>query len=55
MIIVDENLYHLLRRFFRLPAFETKALRMGKVIRLAPNRIRYYESDRHIHSLPWPG
>jgi hypothetical protein len=43
------------RRFFRLPAFETKALRMGKIIRLAPNRIRYYESDRRVQSLPWPG
>ena len=45
----------LLRRFFRLPAFETKALRMGKIIRLAPNRIRYYESDRRVQSLPWLG
>ena len=54
MIIVDENLYHLLRLLFRLPALETKALRMGKIIRLAPNRIRYYESDRRVQSLPWP-
>ena len=45
----------LVRRFFRLPAFETKALRMGKIILLAPNRIRYYEFDRRVHSLPWPG
>jgi len=45
----------LLRRFFRLPAFKTQALRMGKIIRLAPNRIRYYESDRCVQSLPWPG
>ena len=45
----------LLRRFFRLSAFETKALRMGKIIRLAPNHIRYYESDRRVQSLPWPG
>jgi hypothetical protein len=43
----------LLRRFFRLPAFETKALRMGKIIRLAPNRIRYYESDQRVQSLLW--
>ena len=70
MIIVDENLHDqrimeaisawyevpdLLRRFFRLSAFETKALRMGKIIRLAPNHIRYYESDRRVQSLPWPG
>jgi hypothetical protein len=45
----------LLRRFFRLSAFETKALRMGKIIRLAPNRIRYYESDRRVQLFPWPG
>ena len=45
----------LLRRFFRLSAFETKALRMGKIILLAPNHIRYYESDRRVQSLPWPG
>lgn len=45
----------LLRRFFRLPAFETKALRMGKIIHLAPHRIKYYESDRRVQSLPWPG
>jgi hypothetical protein len=44
----------LLRRLFRLPDFRTKALRMGKVIRLTPQRIEYYKFDRRIQSLPWP-
>jgi len=44
----------LLRRLFRLPAFKTKASRMGKVVRLTPNRIEYYESDRRVQSLLWP-
>jgi hypothetical protein len=44
----------LLRRLLRLPAFRTKASRMGKVIRLAPDRIEFYESDWRIQSLPWP-
>lgn len=44
----------LLRRLFRLSDFKTKASRMGKVVRLAPNRIEYYESDKPIQSLSWP-
>ena len=43
----------LLRRLFRLAAFRTKALRMGKVIRLSQNRIEYYESGWRIQSFPW--
>lgn len=43
-----------LRRLFRLPAFKTRALRMGKVIRLAPSRIDYYQFDRRVESLSWP-
>lgn len=43
----------LLRRLFRLPAFKTKASRMGKVIRLAPSRIEYYESDWRAQRLSW--
>ena len=43
-----------LRRLFRLPMFKTRALRMGKVIRLTPTRIDYYGSDRRVESLPWP-
>ncbi len=44
-----------LRRLFRLPDFTTKSSRMGKVTRLTRERIEYYESDRRIQSLPWPG
>jgi hypothetical protein len=44
----------LLRRLFRLPAFQTKASRMGKVIRPALDRIEFYESDWRVQSLPWP-
>lgn len=44
----------LLRHLFRLPAFKTKASRMGKIVRLTPKLIEYYESDRHIQSLLWP-
>ncbi|MEW5988284.1 MAG: hypothetical protein AB1791_16770 [Chloroflexota bacterium] len=42
-----------LRRFLRLSRFKTKSLRMGKVVRLTPGRIEYYESDRLVHSLSW--
>jgi hypothetical protein len=44
----------LLRRLFSYPTFKTKALRMGKVIHITPDRIEHYESDRRIQSLPWP-
>jgi len=43
-----------LRRLFRLPEFKTKALRMGKIIRLTQHGIEYYERDRRINSLLWP-
>jgi hypothetical protein len=43
-----------LRRLFHLPQFHTKALRMGKVIRVRPTLIEYYESDHQIHTLAWP-
>jgi hypothetical protein len=44
----------LLRRLFRLSTFKTKASRMGKIIRLTPNRIEYYESDWRVQTLLWP-
>lgn len=43
-----------LRNLLRLPVFRTKAARMGKVIRVRPSGIEYYEVDRRIHFLPWP-
>lgn len=40
-----------LRRAFRWPEFKSKMARMGKVIRLRPNHVEYYESDLHIKTL----
>jgi hypothetical protein len=42
-----------LRKLLSLPLFRTKAARMGKIIRVRPSGIEYYELDRQIHSLPW--
>ena len=33
----------LLRQLLRLPEFNTKAKRMGKVIRVSPSQLQYYE------------
>src|SRR5512136_182776 len=43
----------LLRRFCRLAMFNTKAGRMGKIIRLASDRIEYYESDWTVQTVSW--
>lgn len=45
----------LLRRLLRLPVFASKAMRMGKVVRLTPHLIEYYGLDGQIRSLRWPG
>jgi hypothetical protein len=42
-----------LQRLLRLPTFRTKASRLGKVFRLTPTHIEYYESDRQVHTLTW--
>jgi len=42
----------LLRRVFQHSEFQTKALRMGKVIYVTPSYIDYYEVDRKIRRLP---
>jgi hypothetical protein len=44
----------LLRQFFRMSEFKTKASRMGKIVRLTPRSIEYYESDRRVQLLQWP-
>jgi hypothetical protein len=36
---------HLLRQLLRLPEFKTKAVRMGKVIRVGRQQIQYYSAD----------
>ncbi len=43
----------LLRNFFRLPEFRTKASRMGKITRLTDNTIEYYESGQTVNRLSW--
>lgn len=44
----------LLRRLFRIPDFKTRALRMGKVLRLTLEHVEYYEADWRVRSLTWP-
>ncbi len=42
----------ILQSLFRLPAFKSKANRMGKVIRVAEETIFYYtHQDRHVRKL----
>lgn len=36
----------LLRQLLRLPEFNTRAKRMGKVIRVSPSQLQYYERQR---------
>jgi len=45
----------LLRRLFRLPQFQTKGARMGKVVLVSKQRIQYYEVNRRsIQTVRWP-
>jgi hypothetical protein len=45
----------LLRQLLRLPEFNTKAKRMGKVIRVSPSQLQYYErqGDHITHIRTW--
>lgn len=43
----------LLRSLFRYPEFETKAKRMGKIIRVTRQEISYYASDEDIKMIKW--
>lgn len=46
----------LLRQLLRFPEFRTKAVRMGKVIRVGRQQIQYYSSDANlIKILRWSG
>jgi hypothetical protein len=38
----------LIKRFLRLPAFRTKAKRCGKVFRLSPNRVIWWETGNPL-------
>jgi hypothetical protein len=46
----------LLRQLLRLPEFNTKAKRMGKVIRVSPSQLQYYERQggRIARVRTWP-
>jgi hypothetical protein len=45
----------LLKRLFRLPQFQTKSARMGKVVLVSKQRIQYYEvGKRSIQTMRWP-
>jgi hypothetical protein len=45
----------LLRRLFRLPAFQTRAARMGKIVRVSAGRVTYYQArDAQTYALPLP-
>jgi hypothetical protein len=40
-----------LRRLFTLPLLKTRSMRMGKVMRVQTNRIRYYERGGQIQEI----
>jgi hypothetical protein len=45
----------LLRRLFRLPAFQTRAARMGKVARVSGEQVAYYQArgpQTYVPALP---
>jgi len=42
-----------LRRLFRMPEFRSKNARMGKIIRLLPSHIEYYQADRRVRAIDW--
>lgn len=42
-----------LRRLFNLPLLRTRTARMGKIVRVQPNRIRYYERAGQVQELEW--
>jgi hypothetical protein len=49
----QKQLPDLLRRLFRLPAFRTRTVRMGKVARIRKETVSYWEAGEKISlSLP---
>lgn len=49
------KLPELLRRLLRLPEFRTKTARMGKVARVRPTHVEYWQlGDEQLHRLIWP-
>jgi hypothetical protein len=58
VVLPNERLHEmppLLRQLFRLSEFRTKGKRMGKVIRVSPRQLQYYEGpgDRITHIHTW--
>jgi hypothetical protein len=58
VVLPNERLYelpHFLRELFRVPEFKTRSRRMGKIIRVSPRRLHYYErqSDPITHIRTW--
>jgi hypothetical protein len=50
----QSHLPDLLRRLFRLPAFKTKAARMGKVVRISSERIEFWQvGEEKKQMLSW--
>jgi hypothetical protein len=41
----------MLRRLLGLPEFRTKSLRMGKVVRMSPTGVLYYDESRQVIQL----
>jgi hypothetical protein len=50
-----EEIAPLLRRVLRLPAFQTRAARMGKIARVSGGQVTYYQArDPQLYVLPLP-
>jgi hypothetical protein len=50
----QDQIPDLLRRLFRLPQFNTRAKRMGKVIRVSPAGVQFYQlGDETPYVVPW--
>jgi hypothetical protein len=50
----DSHVPDLLRRLLRLPKFRSRAARMGKVVHLGEDHVRWWQfGDEHEHSLHW--
>ncbi|MGE0825590.1 MAG: hypothetical protein AB7G75_12200 [Candidatus Binatia bacterium] len=49
-----DALPHLLRRIFKIPQFQTKSLRMGKIALVSQRNLQYYDvNDSLTHVLGW--
>jgi hypothetical protein len=50
-----QDVSDLLRRVLALEPFRTRSRRLGKVVRVSPQRVHYYTTDTHaLHRLAWP-